>query len=232
LTDSFAKAKLSVMELLTVADAAQRLGVTTRRVQHLVANGTLRMITRGVVDETSVERYLASRGGFRWRPWSEPTAWGAVALLSGRDAAWMGESQRSRLRGRLRALGARELAGRARGRAVVSRYTGHTSTAGRLRGQVVDTSAAAEALGLTATASVDGYVAAAELDGLVARHGLIRDDAGPFTLRATGMPLDVVADLARSGPVVAALDLAESLDVRERRAGVEALTGALERFRG
>ena len=215
-----------------MAAAAQRLGVSTRRVQHLVASGTLRMLARGVVDETSVERYLATHRGFRWRPWSEPTSWGAVALLSDRDAAWMGDSQQSRLRGRLRAVNAGELAGRARARAVVSRYTGHTSTAGRLRGHVVDTAAAAEALGLTGTAAVDGYVAAGELDAIVARHGLIRDDGGAFTLRATGFPLDLVTDLARGGTVLAALDLAESLDVRERHAGLDALTGTLERFRG
>ena len=220
------------MGLVTVAGAAQRLGVTTRRVQHLAARGTLRMLARGVVDEASLERYLASREGFRWRPWSEATAWGAVALLSSGEAAWMGESQLSRLRGRLRGLDAGELAGRARGRAVASRYTGHTSTPGRLRSQVVDTSESAAALGLTATATVDGYVAAAELDALVARHGLILDDAGPFTLRATSMPIDIVADLARRAPVLAALDLAESLDVRERRAGIDALTATLERFRG
>jgi excisionase family DNA binding protein len=219
------------MALLTVANAAERLGVSTRRVQHLVANGTLTALARGVIDETSVDRYLASRAGFRGRSWSEATAWGAVALLSGRDASWMGDSQRSRLRSRLRIRTAGDLAGRARGRAVVSRYTGHTSTASRHRDQVVDTSAAAEALGLTATAAVDGYVAAGALDVLIARHGLVRDDAGPFTLRATGMPLDVVAEVAHAGPVLAALDLAESLDVRERRAGVEALTRALERFR-
>jgi hypothetical protein len=217
------------MELLTVAEAAARLGVTVRRVQHLAADGTLRMLARGVVDEISVERYLTSRAGFRWRPWSEPTAWGAVAVLSGRDAAWMGRSQRSRLRGQLRTLPAGELAARARGRAFASRYTGHTSTASRLRPQVVE--ASTEALGLTATTAIDGYVATGALDGLVARHGLVRDDAGPFTLRATGMPLDVVADLAHASPVLAALDLAESLDVRERRAGVDTLTAALERFR-
>jgi hypothetical protein len=219
------------MELLTVAGAAQRLGVTSRRVQHLVANGTLRALARGVIDETSVERYLASSGGYRLRPWSEATAWGAVALLSGHEAAWMGGSQRSRLRGRLRALSSGELAGRARGRAVASRYAGHRSTASRLRGQVVDTSAAGVALGLTATATVDGYVAAGDLDALVARHGLVHDDAGPFTLRATGMPLGIVAELAHAGPVLAALDLAESLDIRERRVGIETLTSALERFR-
>lgn len=220
------------MALLTVAGAAERLGITTRQVQHLVASGILTSLARGVIDERSVERYLATRGAFRWRPWQEATAWGAVALLSGREATWMGDTQQSRLRGQLRALNATELVGRTRGRAVASRYTGHTSTTSRLRGQVVDTSAAAESLGLTATATVDGYVATGALDALVAAHGLIRDEAGPFTLRATGMPLDVVAGLAHSAPVLAALDLAESLDVRERRAGVDALTQALERFRG
>ncbi len=218
------------MGLLTVAEVADRLGVTVRRVQHLAATGVLRSLARGVIDETSVDRYLAGRAGFRWRPWSEPTAWAAADLLSGRDAEWMGDSQRSRLKSRLRTLSAGELAGRARGRAVVWRYTGHPSTAGRLRGQVVEPSTAA--LGLTATAAVDGYVAADALDALVARHGLVRDDAGPFTLRATGMPLAVVAAVAQAGPVLAALDLAGSLDVRERRAGGDALTGALERFRG
>ena len=219
------------MELVTVGDAAARLGVSTRQVQHLVAAGALRSLARGVIDATSVERYLASRGGHRWRAWSGPTSWGAVALLSGRDAGWVGTSQRSRLRGQLRAMAAEELVGRARGRAVASRYIGHSSTAGRLREQVVDTSRAGEALGLTATAAVDGYVAAGELDAIVARHGLVRDEAGPFTLRVTGMPLDVVAELAGAGPVLAALDLAESLDVRERRAGLDALTSALDRFR-
>ncbi len=220
------------MELLTVASAAERLGITTRQVQHLVANGTLTSLARGVIDERSVERYLATRGAFRRRPWQEATAWGAVALLSGREATWMGDTQQSRLRGQLRTLIATELVGRARGRAVVSRYTGHTSTTSRLRDQVVGTSAAAESLGLTATAAVDGYVATGALNTLVAAHGLIRDEAGPFTLRATSMPLDVVAGLAHTAPVLAALDLAESLDVRERRAGVDALTGALERFHG
>ncbi|MEU0553221.1 hypothetical protein [Dactylosporangium sp. NPDC006015] len=219
------------MELVTVGDAAARLGVSTRQVQHLVAAGVLRSLARGVIDAMSVERYLVSRGSYRWRAWSSPTSWGAVALLSGHDAGWVGTAQRSRLRRQLHAMAAEELVGRARGRAVASRYTGHTSTAGRLRGQVVDTSRASEALGLTATVAVDGYVAAAELDAIAARHGLIPDEAGPFTLRATDMPLDVVAQLASAGPVLAALDLAESLDVRERRAGLDALTSALARFR-
>jgi hypothetical protein len=50
------------------------------------------------------------------------------------------------------------------------------------------------------------------LEAVVSRHGLIRD-------------------LVRAGGVLAALDLAESLDVRERRAGIDALGRSLGEFR-
>ena len=105
------------MTLLGVADAAERLGVSTRQVRHLAASGELRLLARGVVDEASVDRLLAVRGGSHRRAWAEATAWGAVALLSGIEASWMGESQRSRLKGRLRDLSAEQLLERARDRA-------------------------------------------------------------------------------------------------------------------
>jgi hypothetical protein len=232
LTDNFVKAKLSVMGFLGVTDAARRMGVTTRQVQHLARQGQVLTVARGIVDETSVDRYLAARRESRRRPWSEATAWGAVALLTNRTAAWMGGSQRSRLKARLRGLSADELVGHARSRAAVTRYAGHASTAVRLGKELVDTTRATEALGLAATTTVDGYVAVGDVDSLIARHGLIRDDSGRFTLRATEMDLTVVAELAQAGPVLAALDLAESLDVRERTVGLDALGDALERFRG
>ncbi|AIY17861.2 hypothetical protein [Pimelobacter simplex] len=220
------------MSLLAVSEAAERLGVSTRQVQHLVARGELRSLARGVVDETSVERLLAVRRGSHTRPWAESTAWAAVALLSGRAATWLGESQRSRLRGRLRALGAEELVERARGRAVVSRYVAHRSAGERLRADVVDTSSAAARLGLAATTAIDGYLATTDLQAVVARHGLMRDDTGSVTLRGTSMDLDVVRDLVSTGDVLAALDLAESMDVRERRAGTDVVDRALGEFRG
>lgn len=232
MTDDFANTKLSVMGLLGVTEVAGRLGVTTRQVQHLVARGDLHALARGVIDETSVERYLSARQGSRRRAWSETTAWGAVALLSHRDAGWMGEAQRSRLRARLRTLGPEELVSRARQRAAVARYAGHTSTTTRLRTEIVDTSRAAESLGLAAATSVDGYVAVEDVDALVARHGLMRNDDGRITLRATAMHLAVVTDLADAGTVLAALDLAESLNIREHRVGLDALADALGRFRG
>lgn len=220
------------MSFLAISAAAERLGVSTRQVQHLVARGDLRQVARGVIDATSVERVLAVRGRSHVRAWAEPTAWGAVALLSERSASWMGESQRSRLRARLRSLTAGDVVERARDRAAVTRYSGHASTAGRLRRDVVDTSRAAAALGLADAMGVDGYLAAGDQAAVVARHGLTRDEDGRYVLRATTTDLAVVADLADRDIVLAALDLAESLDVRERRAGIDALDRTLERFRG
>ncbi len=220
------------MSLLAVSEAAARLGVTTRQVQHLVARGELRQVARGVLDETSVERLVAVRGGSHTRAWSEATAWGAVALLSGADAKWLGETQRSRLKGRLRALGATELVERARERAGVTRYAAHSSAGQYLLAELVYAADGAGRLGLGQTNNIDGYLAVGDVLGLVSRHGLIRDDEGRVTLRATSMDLDVVRDLSKRSVVLAALDLAESLDVRECRAGLDALDRVLEAFRG
>ncbi|MEI7059136.1 hypothetical protein WBG06_25165 [Nocardioides sp. CCNWLW239] len=220
------------MRLLGVAEAAERLGVSTRQVQHLVANGELRRVARGVVDEASVERLIAVRGGSHRRAWSEATAWGAVAILSGSDADWMGERQRSRVRARLRELSAIDLVDRARGRADVTRYRAHSSAGKYLVAELVyPVGAAAASLGLANTTNIDGYLAVDEVAGVVSRHGLTPDEEGRVSLRATTMDLDRVRDLSKRSVVLAAMDLAESLDVRERRAGLEAIERALEAFR-
>lgn len=220
------------MTLLAVSEAAERLGVSTRQVQHLVARGDLRQLARGVLDETSVERLLAVRGGSHRRAWSTETAWGAVALLSGAAASWMGETQRSRLKARLRALDAPDLVERARDRAAVRRYAAHASAGRYLRDELVRATDGSDQLGLAATNAIDGYVSQCAAAGVISRHGLIRDDDGLVTLRTTSIDLEVIRDLARRGVVLAALDLAESLDVRERRAGLDTLDRALASFRG
>lgn len=47
--------------------AAERLGVSTRQVQHLVAGGELRQVARGLVDAASVDRLVSVRRGSRTR---------------------------------------------------------------------------------------------------------------------------------------------------------------------
>jgi hypothetical protein len=219
------------MSMLGVSEAADRLGVSTRQVQHLVASGDLRSVARGLIDGSSVDRLIAVRRGGRARAWSEATAWGAAALLSGMEATWIGESQRSRLRARLRQMSAEELVARSRNRAVVQRYAGHASAVGRVRALTLSTHLAARRLGLADVNAVDAYVSEDELDEIVRSHALVRDASGAFTLRATTMAIDLVGELVYDGEVVAALDLAESLDVRERNVGTKALQDALDEFR-
>lgn len=219
------------MDLVSVSDAASRLDVSVRQIQNLVASGDLCQVARGVVDRASVERLSAVRAGSHVRPWSESTAWGAIALLSGRNVPWLGSSQRSRLRARLRQISATQLIERARRRADVRWYAGHPASVTRVRAELVDTSDASSALGLAGSTAVDGYLERAALDDVVARHALVADPSGRFVLRSTSMPLEVVADLARSGHVLAAFDLGGSMDVRERRAGQQGIDRALEAFR-
>jgi hypothetical protein len=231
LTDDFAIANISVMEFVAVTDAARRLGVTTRQVQYLVARGDLRPVARGLIDRASLDRHIATRQGSRHRAWSEGTAWAAASILSDLPAPWLGPTQCSRLKSTLKRLTGVEVVSRARGRAIVHRYRGHSRAAERLRHELVDTSGAAAALGLTeARERVDGYVAAHNLGKVVARHALIEDADGHYTLRATTMDLATVRALAENTSVLAALDLAESLDIRERQAGVAFLDERLKRF--
>lgn len=220
------------MSLIAVHDAAARLGVSTRQIQHLVTQGKITAPARGVVESESLDRYLVIGGGHRRRAWSMNTAWGAIAILSGCDAPWMGPTQRSRTKARLRSLTAAELVERSRERAEVTRFSGHPSALARVSDELVDTRAAAGRLGLSAPQVVDGYVAASKVEDTAHRYGLVRDHEGRFTLRATTFPIDVVRELADADLVLAALDLAESLDVRERHAGLRALTAALENLHG
>lgn len=155
---------------------------------------------------------------------------GAVALLCGIDASWLGDSQRSRLRRRIREASVEELVARARDRAVVQRYAGHPSAVSRVRAATVSTHLAARCLGLADVNAVDAYLSADAVDEVVRRHGLVADAGGSFTLRATTMDMRVVANVGKVGAALAALDLAESLDVRERSAGVRGLEEALEAF--
>ncbi|MBD8078477.1 hypothetical protein [Cellulosimicrobium arenosum] len=206
--------------------------MSVRQVENLVAHGKLTSPARGLIDPSSVDRFVVLHGRSRSRPWSMPTAWGAVALLSGAAAAWMGQSQRSRLKGRLREASADAVVAQTRARAATARYAGHPSAVTRLRAEIVDTGATSTRLGLTPSADVDGYVNDEALPELTRRFALVRDDSGQFTLRATTFPIEVVSELAAGADVLAALDLAESLDVRERQTGLGALAAALEALHG
>ena len=222
------------MALMTTRQAADRIGVSVRHVQRLVADGALASIGPDRVDAASVDQWMAQRQGRRPRAWEEPTAWAAVALLEGEQAPWLGQPQRSRLRSALAGVSGAELTARARNRARVHRFHAHPRAIGRLSGEVISSGATAGVGGLSAARDrVDGYVDSATLHRVVQRYRLESDPVGGVVLRETSMPASVVSELANGRRhVLAALDLAGSTDARERSTGRRLLERALESMGG
>ena len=145
------------------------------------------------------------------------------------------------LQTRLRDMSALELVRIARGRARVSRWRVSASYAEQLRGQLVlsGTDAIAHSrdiadrFGLAggAEVSVDGYLTAEELPKLQRKFFLAPEVGGNATLRT--LPVGMTRAAAGDAPAgrseaiatsaVIALDLAESLDPRQRAAGLRVL---------
>lgn len=221
-------------DLLTTPEAAEYLGVSERRVQQMLDAGDLTRVARGVVDRHSVELYRNEGRNRRRRFWAEQTAWAAIAMLSGEQRAdWLGQAQNSRLRAALReTTDADDLIARLRGRATLHVYSGHSSVADRLRGDISTSNAAL--IGLTThQAEVDGYVTSQDtLDELVRRYALRRDAGGNYRVRITGFDHQVVGRLLRTSRALAGLDAAATTDPRARGIGVRVLEEELARFRG
>ena len=90
--------------LLKTAEAAQRLGFSSRHVRRLIAAGHLREVARGVLLEADVAAFGAAANGQRGRGWDAVTAWAAIDLVTGGTGDLVASTQRSRLRGKIRQL--------------------------------------------------------------------------------------------------------------------------------
>jgi|SoiMethySBSTD1v2_1073268.scaffolds.fasta_scaffold935057_1 hypothetical protein len=223
-------------EYVDVDEAARMLGVTKRHVARLGEHGLIRYLARGLVDRGSVSEYLSEREFSRSRPWSEATAWAAVALLSEIEVDWLGQVQTSRLRGRLRRLaedenGSNELVGRARERASVRTYESFGFLVSRVRRDLVVVGRRGLGLSDQRKDRIDGYVNSDVLARLEKSLGLSRNTRGTMILRATDFDLDIIKRIATKGNgALAALDAAGSMDDREHGVGVRALTKYLRDF--
>jgi excisionase family DNA binding protein len=218
-------------EAMTSDEVARLLGVSARQVQRLVETGELleagRVGRSLLIDAVSVN-LLQAKGSQRGRPWNARTVWTALDLLSGVASDAMSSSQRWHLRERMKTMTAADLVRVSRHRADVHRFRASDSFLPRIRDEVALTAATAltadaqlaRCLGLAAggRSSVDGYVGRADLDRIVSTYHLADDQGGNVVLRV----VEDVATARRGGIVdsaTGALDLAESLDPRERSAG-------------
>lgn len=209
------------MALLSLAEAAERIGVSQRQARNLAAHGEIGLITRGVVDAESVSIFLRNRGQVARRVWSEETAWAAIGLLAGEDISWLGATQASRLRKQVSGMDAAELTSRIRNRATIHRFDGHRSVTSRVAEQLV--SGAALIGDLTVERGVDGYLDEDRLADLVDRLRLRTAGNGAITIRATHHLSEAENIAARDTELLAAVDLATSVDAREREAALTVL---------
>lgn len=204
-----------------VHEAAAQLGVSDRQVRHLVARGDLFSPRRGKVSTISLRDYVARRGDVQTRVWSARTAWAALELMTGGAAAWMGSSQRSRLKRELASLDAETVASKLRNRAEVRSYRVNPSRV-HLVGQDI-------AVVRSDDDGLDGYVDESVLYRLISAQQMVRVVPGNLVLRV--LPNDVGQDFAAMvishGQVVAGVDLMASDDPALRRTGEQWVTEAL-----
>ncbi|WP_105031271.1 helix-turn-helix domain-containing protein [Arthrobacter ruber] len=225
---------MQALEGLTVAEVAERLGITRQSIHELIDRGRLDSLGAAgrtiIVDPASVERLLA--GGHvlrRGRAWAEGSAWAAISLLSGMRASWMSASEVSRLKNRLRHSSAEDVHFLARDRAVTRRFRASSDAIPILEANLLATGGAAmrdaetaEVFGLSGGGGTyEGYAMSGDADQLAAGLGMREDPRGNVTIREVASNRAFDDDRV---PVAAiALDLMDSLATRERSAGMRVL---------
>lgn len=224
------------MDEITTMAAAERLGLTERRVRALAGMGDL-IITRRVggamlIDAGSVSHLSkSSPEGREGRPWAAATAWTAIALLSGRSADWSSVRAANRVERALVGMRPEIFVEKVRRRARLTHWGGPKTTCDL----VIPTGEfaladilLAQRFGLAAGAgNWNGYCSAAdEVRVLDAAH-LYPSDRSDHTLQIVEQEAWIAPYRATPAPVLIALDLTRSASVRERSAGLRVIREAL-----
>lgn len=221
--------------LISVRDAAARLGVSADAVRKRISAGSLAAERRGrdwSVDRRSVDR-LGRQSVGPGRPLSPEMAWAILLVASGDEHAAAGAVHNprywSRLRAWLRSHSLAEQASHLRSRALVEDFDTHPSELPRIleRPDVLATGiSAGDAVGLVGGGSaVEAYAPASHRDALVDEHVL---EPGPGPVRLRWVPDDIWALLDGEGDrraprAAVLLDLLEHDDPRARREAARAL---------
>lgn len=221
--------------MLTVEQAATRLGVSAQEVRRLVRAGTLpaQRVGRTLVLSDDAVDERARLDVAPGRVLSAPVAWATLWELSGERADWLDRSGRSRMQARLQVSDAEQVVAATRDRA--DRHELRVLPAYRDRvlahdGVVASGLTAADAVGaniVAAGATAEVYCTEEGLTELRRDLGLSERGEPNLVVRVPrfdGLPL---AHRPHMPLAVVAVDLAESADVRTRRAGLDLLAGAL-----
>jgi hypothetical protein len=235
--------RIRLMEDLSVAETAECLGISARRVRALLKEGQLQgrqVAGRWLVSFDHVEHRLlnAPRPG---RPWSAASAWHVLAVLSRADDALKEMSPSTRSRARTRATQLRRLphgevariwSTALRGRARTLEFYVHmsVSTAVLADSRIVPSGISAashHAADLMVTGGAEGYVRAGQLAPVSAEYALIPESAAHANLRLHVVDASEANWLfgRDSAPLpVVAVDLMDRNGPREQKAGTKLVT--------
>lgn len=219
------------MTEMTARQAAERIGVSTREVNRLIHNGSLRASKLGertsawLIDAGSLDEYGRIKQG-RGRSWNAATAWALLDELSGIEQA-LHPVTRFRISQRISASNADEIARKAATRVKTRRFAaddrGATANDLTLTGESAADRIGADLVGSGRT--VEGYVPDGDVEGFIRSHLLVEDPRGDVVIYDTSRPVGHELPVA-----VVAADLARSTNTRARAAGVGALEDLRERW--
>jgi len=220
-------------DLISVREAAERLGLTPVAVRRQIGAGSLTATKRGRdwwIDRRRVER-RARQEVSKGRPLSPPLAWSVLLAASGEDRAAdkLAARYRSRMRAWLAEHPLAEYAPQLRARAELEELGGHPAELPRIlaRRDVLATGvSAATQIGLVGEPDhVEIYAPKAHRPQILLEHALRPTERG--SVRVRWIADDVWSKLplrSREAPRAAVLvDLLESDDPRARREAARAL---------
>ncbi len=215
------------MDVVNVAEAAEYLEVSPRRVRRMLADELLAGHQIGrewAIERRALENLKRHRGPVG-RPWRASSAWAVLAIADG-DSLDLSPADRSRARRRLAERGLAGLVARLGARAEMRRFYGHPSVLDALASEpdVVRSGVSAGAnhgVDIVAGDFLEAYVPEARIAALINHFGLDPDAERPnVVLRVVG---DAVwpfsPEMVVAPRCVVAVDLLEADDERSRRAG-------------
>lgn len=213
--------------MLSVSEAAERLGVHPGRVRQLVAAGRLdaeKIGGRWLVAEDAV-RARADAERPAGRPLSARAAWGMLWVAAGRPAPWLSEREERRARQRARSWSLEHWAWGCRRRADVHAWYGHPAVHAALSEdrRLVRSGASVRSvhLDIVLLDHVEGYIQPKHVDSLVEDYGLVAGGRTNVVLRVPPDDLVVFGDDRDAPWSVVAVDLLDAGDDRSVRAAFE-----------
>ncbi len=215
---------------MAVAEAADELGVSDRRIRQMLADGRIPGERAGrswVLKEQAVREYAKSRSG-AGRPWKASSAWDVLALASGSRVP--GSSiDRHRAQKRLE-LGIGSILGQLANRAERHWFYAHPSVLEAILGLPRFVASGVSALGpnhidLVVADQIEGYIPESELASLIDQFALDSESDRPnVLLRVVSANCWPFAPQQHHAPLpIVAIDLLDSADERSRRAGRDLL---------